>query len=194
MGKTGYKESYLGLCHGTDQETASLILRDGFQIRGDSSSWCGKGVYFYNIKRKAYWAAARKCNEIKIKEGKRVKPEVVFAELEDVPVSEILDLRSYDDLCDFEEFFRNDRTYKILIKGKEKDPEHIISMRSLLIAYYAEKTNKKLVIGEFKQREQPKYAHAIEFAEQMNMIFGTETIFCVKNIEIIKKVRRGQTQ
>lgn len=62
------------------------------------------------------------------------------------------------------------KPFKWIYKGKEKDPEHIISMRSLFIAYYAEKTNKKLVIGEFKQREQPKYAHAIEFAEQMNMM------------------------
>ena len=60
-----YTESYYSLSHGTDQHSAENSVKEGFSIKGDATSWCGKGVYFYDIKGKAWWAAKRKCSEIK---------------------------------------------------------------------------------------------------------------------------------
>ena len=59
-----YTDSYYGLSHGTDQQSAQRIISDGFLVKGDKTSWCGEGVYFYDVKSKAWWAASRKCNEI----------------------------------------------------------------------------------------------------------------------------------
>lgn len=49
----------------------------------------------------------------------------------------------------------------------------------MLISYYANQVNSKLVIGIFRQRPQPLYEHAISFANSLDMIFGIETIYCV---------------
>ena len=41
-----YKETYRELSHGTDEESAEKIKTNGFEVRGRSDSWCGKGVYY----------------------------------------------------------------------------------------------------------------------------------------------------
>ena len=46
-----YKETYRELSHGTDEESAEKIKANGFEIRGRSDSWCGSGIYFYDIKK-----------------------------------------------------------------------------------------------------------------------------------------------
>lgn len=46
-----YTESYYSLSHGTDQLSAERIISEGFLVKGDANSWCGKGVYFYDIKK-----------------------------------------------------------------------------------------------------------------------------------------------
>ena len=71
------------------------------------------------------------------------------------------------------------------------DTERIILLRSMLISYYAEKKEKKLIVGNFRQRSQPKYEHSIEFANSLDMIFGIKTIYCVKDKDIIKNIRKG---
>ena len=163
-----YKETYRELSHGTDMESATIIRNNGFKISERSDSWCGPGIYFYDIKKKAWWAARRKCSEIKKETGKKVEPTVLFADIIDIETDKIFDLRAYKDLCDFE--------------------EKIIQLRSLFISYYAEKNDKKLIIGNFRQRPQPMYEHAIEFSNSLDMIFGIETIYCVKDSNIIENI------
>lgn len=183
-----YKETYRELSHGTDEESAEKIKTNNFEIRGSSDSWCGKGVYFYDIKKKAWWAAKRKCEEIRKQTGRKIKPTVLFADIIDIDNDKIFDLRAYKDLCDFEEeispLFGE---YEFELSGMN-DIEKTIMLRAIFISYYADINNKKLVIGNFRQRPQPMYEHAIEFSNSLDMIFGIETIYCVKDIDIIENI------
>lgn len=185
-----YMETYKDLCHGTDRKSAERIRENGFEIKGNKSSWCGEGIYFYDIKRKAWWAAERKCREIKKNTGKKVKPAVIFADIIEVADADIFDLRVHKDLCAFEEKIREIlEDCQLHIRGIEDETERIIVLRSLLIAFYAKECNKKLVIGNFRQRPQAEHNHAIEFADSLDMVFGIETIYCVKDINIISNIR-----
>lgn len=187
-----YSETYVNLCHGTDVESANIIKEKGFEVRGSKDSWCGKGVYFYDIKKKAWWAAKRKCREIKQKTGKKVMPTVIFADILNVRDVDIFDLRVYEDLCEFEDTVNQIfGDFEMEVPEAENEIERIIILRSMLIGYYAEKYNKKLVIGSFKQRPQEKYEQIIDFSNNLDIVFGIETIYCVKDIDIIKNVREG---
>lgn len=119
-------------------------------------------------------------------------PTVLFADVIELEDDKILDLRVHKDLCEFEqgisEIFWN---YKIEISGIDDDADKIIMLRALLISYYADTSDKKLVIGNFRQRPQPLYEYAIEFSNSLDMIFGIETIYCVKDKNIIENVREG---
>ena len=64
-------------------------------------------------------------------------------------------------------------------------------MRSWLIEFYAKTNNKRMVIGIFRQRPQADYAEAIEFANGLDIIFGVETIYCVKDASIITIIGTG---
>lgn len=184
-----YKETYRQLSHGTDEESAEKIREAGFTITGDQGSWCGKGVYFYDIKKKAWWAAKRKCEEIKNRTGKKVRPAVVFADIIDIEDQDIFDLRAYSDLCDFENQIREIfKDYTFELSGTDSEVERVIKLRAMLISYYAHAKHKKLIIGNFRQRPQPLYEHAIEFANSLDMIFGIETIYCVKDNNIIENI------
>ncbi len=184
-----YKETYKELSHGTDERSAEKIKKDGFEIRGCSDSWCGKGVYFYDIKKKAWWAAKRKCREIRQDTGEKIKPIVIFADIIDLEVDKIFDLRAYKDLRDFEkgieELFG---MHSFEISGIDNDIEKVIKLRAMLISYYADRNNKKLIIGNFRQRPQPLYEHAIKFSDSLDMVFGIETIYCVKDKDIIVNI------
>lgn len=189
----GYTESYFELSHGTDQQSARKIISEGFNIEGNSTSWCGKGAYFYDIKNKAWWAGKRKCEQIEKIEHRKIKPAVVFADIIDIPLEEIFDLRVKKDLEDFEEYIQPifEGVNEIVVAGVDDEVERKIILRSMLISYYAEKNNCKLVIGHFRQRPQPLYEHAINFADSLDMIFGIETIYCVKDTGIICNIRLG---
>lgn len=183
-----YKETYRELSHGTDMESATIIRNNGFKISERSDGWCGPGIYFYDIKKKAWWAARRKCSEIKKETGKKVEPTVLFADIIDIETDKIFDLRAYKDLCDFEEKITPLLgEYSFELSGMN-ETEKIIQLRSLFISYYAEKNDKKLIIGNFRQRPQPMYEHAIEFSNSLDMIFGIETIYCVKDSNIIENI------
>lgn len=133
-----YKETYRELSHGTDEVSAGRIKADGFEIRGSSDSWCGRGIYFYDIKKKAWWAAKRKCEEIRKITGKKIKPTVLFADIIDIEDDKIFDLRAYKDLCDFErEISHLFGEYSFELSGIE-DVEKIIILRALFISYYAD--------------------------------------------------------
>ena len=187
-----YTESYYNLSHGTDIASAEDIKTNGFTLRGDKTSWCGEGVYFYDIKAKAWWAADRKCNELKQKGFSGVKAAVILADIENIYKDDTFDLRVKKDLEKFEEFVN------LILPKKEKiiiseidDAERKIRLRSALISFYAKETQCKLVIGNFRQRPQPLYEHAIEFANSLDMVFGIETIYCVKDTGIISNIRIG---
>ncbi len=187
----GYKETYRDLYHGTDTESAKKIEETGFEIRGNNESWCGKGVYFYDIKKKAWWAAERKCREIQKETKEKLKPAILLADIVDIDAYKIFDMRVYKDMQDFKErtesLFGN---FKFDILGLEDETERCIMLRSMMISFYADTAEKELIIGNFKQRPQPKYDHIIEFSDNLNIVFGIETIYCVKNKGIIKNVRR----
>lgn len=186
-----YKETYKDLVHGTDVESAKNIIENGFDIKGGSDSWCGKGIYFYDIKKKAWWAADRKCREIEKITGKKVDKTILFADIIDICDKDIFDMRAYKDLQHFENIVRPMlKDYRFDISGLDEN-ERIIQLRSMLISFYAHEEKKKLIIGHFKQRPQPMYEHAIAFSDSLNMVFGIETIYCVKDKGIIKNVRQG---
>lgn len=189
-----YSETYKDLCHGTDKESAAIIEKEGFKIRGNNSSWCGRGVYFYDIKKKAWWAADRKCREIRKETGKKVKPTVIFADIIDIADEDIFDLRVSTNMCDFESFITPMLgKFKLSIPEIENETERIIMLRAALIGYYVNSCKKKLVIGNFKQRPQKDYIHTIEFADSLDIIFGIETIYCVKDTSIISNIHQGGT-
>ena len=120
--------------------------------------------------------------------GKKVEPTVLFADIIDIETDKIFDLRAYKDLCDFEEKITPLLgEYSFELSGMN-ETEKIIQLRSLFISYYAEKNDKKLIIGNFRQRPQPMYEHAIEFSNSLDMIFGIETIYCVKDSNIIENI------
>ena len=101
----------LRLSHGTDLNSAQNIMENGFEITGDTSSWCGRGVYFYDIKAKAWWAANRKCEEIKKRTGSQIKKIVVFADIIDIKKTDIFDLRIKNDLDAFDMIFGIETIY-----------------------------------------------------------------------------------
>jgi len=186
-----YKESYVDLCHGTDEESADKIEETGFEIKGGRDSWCGKGVYFYDVKKKAWWAAHRKCREIRKETGRIVNPTVLFVDITDIEDDNIFDMRVYKDLCDFEkETAQLFGEHIFEIKGVEDRTERIVQLRSLMISFYSDRKDKQLVIGNFKQRPREDYNHVIEFANGLDMVFGIETIYCAKDKNIIGNIRR----
>ena len=188
-----YTESYYNLSHGTDIASAEDIKTNGFTLRGDKTSWCGEGVYFYDIKAKAWWAAKRKCNELKQNGKGSIKATVILADIEDIYKDETFDLRVKKDVDDFESFVNSTLSddYKIIIEGVDDEVERKILLRSMLISFYAEEKHYRLIIGNFKQRPQPLYEHTIEFADSLDMVFGVETIYCVKDTAIISNIRIG---
>ena len=96
------------------------------------------------------------------------------------------DLRVKKDLEKFEGFVNLILPKKKIIISEIDDAERKIRLRSALISFYAKETQCKLVIGNFRQRPQPLYEHAIEFANSLDMVFGIETIYCVKDTGIMK--------
>lgn len=189
-----YSECFYNLSHGTNCESADKILKHGFEIRGDTSSWCGKGVYFYDLKSKAWWSANRTCTELRKRTGIKHKPIVIFADVLNLNRDDIFDLRAHSDLKEFMNFVEvvfenNNCTFKISeLKDEE---ERLIAFRSMLISYFADNTNKKLIIGTFKQREQNLYKNTMDFANTMNLLFGFETIYCAKDVNILSNIRLG---
>lgn len=186
-----YKETYRDLCHGTDEKSAEKIKREGFILSEAKGNWCGSGIYFYDIKSKAWWSANRTCREIQKRTGEKVSPKVVFADIVDLPVDEIFDLRVHKDLCEFQNKIQpllDTANAGIKIAGIEDETERIIALRSMLIDYYASSKNVKLVIGIFRQRPQGKYNIALDFANNLQIIFGVETIYCVKEQQILRNI------
>ncbi|MGN0357415.1 MAG: hypothetical protein ACI4E0_06310 [Blautia sp.] len=116
----------------------------------------------------------------------------MFADIIEIENDKIFDMRVYKDLCDFEnEIQQLWGNYTLDIPAIEDETERKIVLRSMLISFYAEQTKKQLVIGSFRQRPQQEYKHILEFADNLDIVFGIETIYCVKDKEIIKNIRQG---
>ena len=183
-------ESYLSLYHGTDSKSAEIILQNGFLPSRPENNWCGSGVYFYDVKAKAWWSAGRTCQYIKDRKGQTVIPEVLKADVQNVNRNDILDLRAPGDVRVFKEFA------DVLLQGMEYETseldneERIIKMRSMVIDYYAKETNKKMIIGIFKQRERDDMGDLIDYAKGLYFVLGVETIYCVRDISLISNIRR----
>lgn len=181
------KESFLGLYHGTDEVSAKIIKENGFELSKAEGNWCGCGVYFYDVKDKAWWAAKRKCEQIKKERRIKLKSSVVVADIIDVPKSDIFDLRSKSNLDEFEKTIRPILNgVSLSLHDDTNEEERIIKLRSALIQFFADKHNKKIVVGHFKQRYQPEYLHTKIFTDKLDIVFGIETIYCVKDKNLIE--------
>lgn len=85
-------------------------------------------------------------------------------------------------MVEFEQFVRQitDSNIFLELTNIEDEIERKIALRSMLISFYADYANCKLVVGNFRQRPQPLYEHAIEFSNSLDMIFGIETIYLLR--------------
>ena len=184
-----YTESFNNLCHGTDAESAKSIRDNGFRMSSAKGNWCGEGVYFYDIKSKAWWSANRTCSQIKAHYGKKTKPDVVFADIIDLDKDYIFDLRSDKDLLDFKQLVDETLIGKHLTIEGVNDFDQIIQLRSMLIGFYAKNKGKKLVVGLFRQVDRQDREIENHFANQLLLVFGAETIYCVKDCSIIQNIR-----
>ena len=179
-----YTESYSGLCHGTSNVAARSIVA-GQSFRPSKSGWCGSGIYFYDIKAKAYWSAGRTCRNTPF------TPVVVFADIQDLPVPEIADLRTKRELLCMHDFMdQNPELSEIDIDDDTlsiEEKEKLI--HGIIISYYAKHHNKKLVIGLFSQIDRDDNDKASYTADILGLGFGMETIYCVKDGSILSNIR-----
>lgn len=192
--KSKYIESYEGLCHGTTSSYAQIIKKDGFLIKGDNSSWCGPGIYFYIDRSKAYWAAQRKCREINIKtKSNKETPVVINADIINIEVTKILDLRRRNDLESLNIMIRDFDSQCVQLENEGEteltEDDKIIILRSMYISFYCAQNKKELVIGEFEQRNTNYNEHIHKFAEKFKIVYGNELIYCAKNSNIISNIR-----
>lgn len=185
-------ESFYGLCHGTDDTSAKKIIEEGFKPSSADNKWCGAGVYFYDVEAKAWWYADKTCKTIQKRDNLEEipLPAVVRADVVNLNKKFIFDMRARGDMSQFkseiDSMFGNNK--HIEIDGC-KDFEAIVLLRSALISTYAESKNKKLVIGTFKQREHKEDRQLIAFANGLNLVLGAETIYCVKDNDVISNRR-----
>ncbi len=189
----GYCETYYGLYHGTIKSFAESIKATGFQPSKNSECWCGSGVYFYDCKSKALWSAQRTCNEQK-KKGIDDKICCIIADIIDLPKKNILDLRTSSGLKSFHDFVYENyekQLYETQLDIEELDDKSKIlsTIRSSCISLYCKQRDISLVIGTFKQEHDRIDLKYIEFANNVSLVLGAETIYCAKNIDILKNIK-----
>lgn len=190
-------EKYINLYHGTTAEFASSIIKSQ-KFNPSLGGWCGKGVYFYDIKAKAWWSASRTCNNQYI-----AKPAVVVADLQEIDRASILDLRDPRKLESFASYTEkllseSDCGWKIaeLETDNVDEFEKICGIRALLLNFYCDQHDIKVVIGYFQQ--QPNNNHikgdTKKFSDKWLLAIGIETIYCVKDASIIYNIREAGRQ
>lgn len=188
MGK--YKETYKNLYHGTTVEAANKIIETQKFIPSGPNNWCGTGIYFYDIKSKALWAARRKCYELKKATGVSYQHTCVYTDIVDLPKECILDLRDPKDLRQFtEEVNEILEADNFDIAGDIDPQDKLIILRSLILSYFANKHRKKLIVGMFYQREQSQISELVPKANAWQLAVGIETIYCVKDDTILSEIR-----
>ena len=184
-----YTESYRDLYHGTTKTNAEKIIAMQM-FKPSDTGWCGKGVYFYDIKAKAWWSADRTCRRSNIKDA----PAIVVADIKDIKRVEVLDLRSFQDLSKFEKFvtsFLTESGGKIDIVEAKNEDDRVRQLRELFLNFYCSEKEIKLIIGHFKQVERVEFD--VNFAEEWQLVIGIETIYCVKDTQIISNIRGRQS-
>ena len=184
-----YKETYRDLCHGTDAVSAEAIREEGFVMSSAEGHWCGEGVYFYDIKSKAWWSADRTCRRIEKSTGERIKPDVIFADIVELDREFVFDLRSTSDMMDFKACVDEITQNKSIVIEGLSDFDRTVELRAMLISFYAQRNGKKLVIGLFRQRCSETRVVGESFANNLFLIIGAETIYCVKDCSIIQNIR-----
>ncbi len=173
-------ESYTNLYHGTSDYYIHNILSDGF--KPSKKGWCGKGVYFYNIKGKAWWSANRTCNMIKNDTGIKTKPCIIIVDVNDVSQKDILDFRDVKECIIFEKYIlENFPDFNI----DNDNFDMRIRLQSALIDFYTKENNIVLVIGNFEQNNKATQIKPT-FINKLTIVPYIETIFCVKNTDCIK--------
>lgn len=190
MMRSSYIESYKDLYHGTTESRATQIVNTQTFIPS-KDGWCGSGAYFYDIRSKAWWSANRTCIEERLKGNTSAKADIVIVDIKDLSRSFILDLRSPDDLKNFADFvdaFLSENNFEI--EGEMSEYERLQRKRALLLTFFCEENNRKLVVGYFKQQPQEKIDATRTFADSWQLAIGIETIYCAKDISIIENIRR----
>ena len=179
--------NYKNLYHGTSDIAAIRIMSEGFIPSKSEGKWCGEGIYFYDIELKALWYANNTCRKCSLPDRPKLKPAIISADIERIRRNDVLDLRTNKDVCDFKDFVSPILSSgKIKIEGEQCDTERRIKLRSILIGYYAKEKQKKLVIGIFRQRYQ---GMENEFIEELDIVSGVETIYCVKDGSILTNLK-----
>lgn len=184
-----YMRHFPTLYHGTDGESAASIRENGFRISDTPDLWCGPGVYFYDIKTKAWWYANNVCMRIKQESGLKLQKEVISVSVPELSEESVLDFRIDKDLKRFEDSISDlieELPSEIGIENTEDAFDYINKLRTALVSYYSAENNIKIITGYFWQRPQPDHEHIKEFASKLNIAFGIETIYCVKDTDIIK--------
>lgn len=98
----------------------------------------------------------------------------------------VMDLRDYKEVQKFGAFADEYlKSHVIEIEGNEEFSREE-RIRSLLIATYADENEKKLIIGNLKQRSRDRMEEGIKIADKYNLIVGAETIYCVTDPAIIE--------
>lgn len=185
-----YTETYMNLYHGTTDINAAQIVASQCFIPS-KSGWCGAGVYFYDIKSKAWWSARRTCQNVRKNGITNVKEEVVEADIIDLDKKYILDLRAPRSLQEFAMFvdaFLEENDFEVTDTEDEFEANNI--KRAMLISFFCKKRNIKLVVGYFKQKAQSQIDQMKSFADDWLLVIGIENIFCVKDNTILKNIRR----
>ncbi len=186
-----YTEAYTNLYHGTTAERAKCIINSQVFVKS-TTGWCGSGVYFYDIKAKAWWSAHRTCRDLKVQTGVSDKPAIVCADITELPRSSIFDLRTVEDLLDFADYaesFLKENDFDIKTDVPQNEDENILKMRAMLISFYCIEKKKKLAVGYFMQNARNDREDVSSVADKWNLVVGVETIYCAKDIAIIRNIR-----
>lgn len=187
---SSYIESYKDLYHGTTEASATAIVSTQTFIPS-KDGWCGSGVYFYDNRSKAWWSDERTRVRERENGNTNAKADIVIADIRELSKSFILDLRAPDDLMRFANFvdeFLAENDFDII--GNFSEEEIIESKRAMLLSFYCEENNTKLIIGYFKQRTQENITIRKPFADTWQLAIGIETIFCAKDPGIVYNIRR----
>ena len=186
-----YTETYTHLYHGTTEDIANVIVHTKKFIPS-KKGWCGTGVYFYDNKSKAWWSAKRTCSIANSNGRKKVRPEVIVADIKQLNRSLILDLRCPDDLSRFKvfvkDFMSNNGDFDIKEPLSTDDLREL--KRALLLNFFCINVETQLVIGNFKQHPREENESIRQFAQEWRLVTESETIFCAKNPDIIHNIRR----
>lgn len=180
--KESYTEEYKHLYHGTTEKYAAAIIKSQ-NFTPSPNGWCGYGVYFYDIRAKAWWSANRTCST-----KENANSAVIVADIQPLNRVCILDLRSAKDLRKFADFV----DYSLANADFDVDSsldnfDRTAAKRAILLDLYCETNNIKMIIGYFQQK---RTSDCEAFADVWQLAIGVETIYCVKDSTLIYNIRR----